>query len=125
AVNARLTAGELPADSAASASPAAFDEKVSWVRAAAGDRLADIELQMHCPFVSVTDDGDTLARNLAAAFGASPEEARDVPMTLIGTVPELCDTVEQRRDRWGFSYVIVPDDAMDAFAPVVARLAGT
>jgi probable F420-dependent oxidoreductase len=124
AVNATLTAGELTADSAASASPAAFDEKVSWVRAAAGDRLAHIELQMHCPFVSVTDDGDTLARNLAAAFGASPEEAREVPMTLIGTVPELCDTLEQRRARWGFSYVIVPDDAMDAFAPVVARLAG-
>ena len=79
---------------------------------------------MHCPFVSVTDDGDALARNLAAAFGASPEEAHDVPMTLIGTVPELCETLEQRRARWGFSYVIVPDDAMDAFAPVVARLAG-
>ena len=46
-------------------------------------------------------------------------------MTLIGTVDEICDTLERRRARWGFSYVIVPSDAMEAFAPVVARLTGT
>lgn len=27
-------------------------------------------------------------------------------------------------DRWGFTYIVVPDDAMEAFAPVVEQLAG-
>jgi hypothetical protein len=43
---------------------------------------------------------------------------------LLGTVDQLCETIEARRDRYGFSYWIVPDDAMEALAPVVARLAG-
>ena len=37
---------------------------------------------------------------------------------------ELCDLVEARRERYGFSYWIIPDDAMEPFGPVVARLAG-
>ena len=61
---------------------------------------------------------------MAPAFGISEDEALDVPLTLFGTVDEMCDTLEQRRARWGFTYWIVPDDAMEAFAPVVARLAG-
>jgi probable F420-dependent oxidoreductase len=125
AINATLAAGELDTASALSASPAAFDEKIEWVREAAGDRFDDIELQMHCPFVSVTDDGEETAAGLASIFGAAPDEARDVPFTLIGTIDEICDQIEKRRVRYGFSYVVVPSDAMEAFGPVVARLAGT
>jgi hypothetical protein len=44
---------------------------------------------------------------------------------LIGTVDELCERLSERRERWGFSNVVVPDHALHAFAPVVARLAGT
>ena len=95
------------------------------MRAAAGDRFDDIELQMHCPFVMVTDDGDSRAAEFAPLFGASPEEARDVPFTLIGTIDEICDQIERRRARYGFTYVIVPSDAMESFAPVVTRLSGT
>jgi hypothetical protein len=62
---------------------------------------------------------------MAAGFGLTAAEALDVPLVLIGTVDELCETVAARRERYGFTYWIVPDDAMEAFAPVVARLAGT
>ena len=35
-----------------------------------------------------------------------------------------CEELERRRERYGISYVTVGDNAIDAFAPVVARLAG-
>jgi probable F420-dependent oxidoreductase len=124
-VNATLTAGELGEDTAASAMPSAFDEKVGWVREAAGPRLDAIELQCHCPFVIVTDDRDAIGERMAGAFGLTAEEAIGVPLVLLGTVDQLCETIQERRARYGFTYWIVPDDAMDALAPVVARLAGT
>ena len=58
------------------------------------------------------------------ATASRAEEALDVPITLFGTVDELCDMIEARRDRYGFTYWVVPDSAMDDFAPVVDRLAG-
>ena len=44
---------------------------------------------------------------------------------LIGSVPEVCEKLEQRRSELGVSYVNVAQRSMEAFAPVVARLAGT
>jgi len=124
AVNATMTAGMLSTDVTATATPAAFDEKLAWVRAAASERLDDIELQCHVPFVTLTTDRSPIARGLSNAFGVSEEEALDVPLALIGTIDEMCDAIEQRRARWGFTYWIVPDDAMEVLAPVVERLGG-
>jgi probable F420-dependent oxidoreductase len=121
AVNATMGTA-LDAGVAATATPAAFDEKLAWVRAAAGDRFDSIELQCHVPFVMVTPDRDAVARGLGKAFGVSDDEALDVPLALIGTIDDICDAIERRRARWGFTYWIVPDDAMEGFAPVVERL---
>ncbi len=41
-----------------------------------------------------------------------------------GTVDEVCDTLIARREAWGVSYIVIGDDLFEAFAPVVARLAG-
>jgi probable F420-dependent oxidoreductase len=123
-VNATLTAGTLGAGVAESATPRAFDEKIGWIREAAEGRFDTIELQCHCPFVMVTDDAAAIAAQMASGFGLSPDDAREVPLSLFGTIDELCAMVEGRRERYGFTYWIVPDDAMEAFAPVVARLAG-
>jgi probable F420-dependent oxidoreductase len=125
AVNATMSSGVLDASAATTASPVAFDEKLAWVRSAGADRLDAIELQCHCPFVSVGDDGASTLRALASAFGCADDDAIDLPLCLAGTIDEICEAVERRRERWGFSYWVVPDDAMDAFAPVVERLAGT
>ena len=110
--------------SATSASPTVFDEKVKLVREEAGARADDIELQCHCAFVMITEDAASIAGSMASSFGVSADDALDVPLVLLGTVDELCDTVLRRRERYGFTYWVVPDDAMDAFAPVVTRLAG-
>ena len=124
AINATLNAGELGSQAASTATPAAFDEKVGWVREASGDRFADVELQCHCPVVMVTPDRDRIAAALGPAFGLPVTAALDVPLALAGTVDQLCDTIEERARRYGFSYWVVPDDAIDSFAPVVARLSG-
>ena len=44
---------------------------------------------------------------------------------MIGTVDEVCDKLVARREEWGVSYVVFGDENFEAFAPVVARLAGT
>jgi len=124
-----MTSGRLDASIAATASPHAFDEKLGWVReaAAACGRSDDIELQCHCAFVRVTtsaEDRDSMLAAMAPAFGSDTVDARDIPLTLIGSIDDLVETIRRRRDRWGFTYTVVPDDAMEAFAPVVARLAG-
>jgi probable F420-dependent oxidoreductase len=125
AVNATLRTGALSAEVAATATPDAFDEKLGWVRDAAGARLDDIELQCHCAFTKVTSDAPQTLESMAAAFGVSPREAPDVPLLLVGTIDELCDAILSRRERWGFTYWVIPDTAMESFAPVVDRLAGT
>jgi probable F420-dependent oxidoreductase len=122
-INATLTAGEVGPEAAASATPAAFAEKVGWVRDAAGERFDQLELQCHCAFVMVVDDRRAVAEAMAPGFGLTAE-ALEVPMVLVGTLDELADTVAARREQYGFTYWVVPDEAMDAFAPVVARLAG-
>jgi len=53
------------------------------------------------------------------------EEALDLPIVLLGTEDELCERLLERRERWGFSNIVVPGEAMEVFAPVVSRLAGT
>ena len=63
---------------------------------------------------------------------ASPvPQADDIlahPHCLIGSVDYICDELQRRRETYGISYIAVMDDGennmVDAFAPVVARLAG-
>jgi hypothetical protein len=43
---------------------------------------------------------------------------------LIGTEDKLIEDLHARRKRWGISYYVVFEPYLDAFARVVARLAG-
>jgi len=58
-------------------------------------------------------------------FEASPEDVLESPLTLIGSESEVVDRLERRRDRWGYSYTVIPGDKLADFAPIVARLTGT
>ena len=61
----------------------------------------------------------------ATMLGLPGEDALELPIVLIGTADELCERLLERRERWGFTNIVVPGEAMESFAPVVARLAGT
>ena len=102
----------------------ALRQKVEWVRAAAGDRFDALELHALIQAV-VVSDRRTAAEQLASRFSAPPELLLDSPYVLVGGVDEICETVRQRRERCGISYLTVFDRDLEAFAPVVERLAGT
>lgn len=97
-------------------------EKISWIERAAGDRFADIELEIGAYFTIVTDDATT-ASKMAAMFGLGADDFATHPHALIGSVDSIIDQLIDRRERYGISYVTFPASAMEAVAPIVARLA--
>jgi hypothetical protein len=54
----------------------------------------------------------------------TPAQAGEVPLVLVGTVNQLCETLQARREEYGFNYWVVHEVDVAAFAPVVERLAG-
>jgi len=102
----------------------AVDEKIAIVRAAAGDRIDDIELNIRAFLVNVTDDGAGARTRLAGMLGVGDDMLVSSPFALIGSPAELTERLLERREKWGFSYVIVGAEDVDKFAPVVAALAG-
>ncbi len=124
-INPNLRAGEIGRDAALDALKEQTDRKVQWVRDAAGGRIDDIEIQMRFFVTSVTDDRMGFAQALAPALGVEPEAALESGAVLVGSVDEIIDQLHRRREEWGLSYVVVGDDNVDEFAPIVAKLAGT
>jgi len=110
-----------PANITAGASAA----KVATVRAAAGARFADLELNVYVYAVVVTADRAGAAARLAADFALPAADLLASPHALIGTEDEIVADLRARRDRYGIAYLTVGDDLADALAPIVARLAGT
>jgi probable F420-dependent oxidoreductase len=125
-INANLRRGEAQhPDAAQSLSAAATDQKLDWVRSAAGPRFDDLEIQQYAGFVFFTDDRQSLAEAMAPAFDVTPEVALETPIALVGTAEQMIDDLTARRERWQMTYVVVDDAVADQFAPIVARLAGT
>ncbi len=124
-VNVNLRGGVIDATAGSDGTPERTDEKIAWIREAAGERMADIELQVRVHLTVVTDDRLATAEGLAAGFGMTVEQALGSPFALAGTVDQICEDLIARRQRWGFSYIGLGLEALDDMAPVVARLAGT
>lgn len=124
-ITANLRAGEVGTDAVADITPARFDEKLEWVRAAAGDRMDHIELNCLVMSTQVVDDRETAIAGTAAMFGFDRADADATPILLVGSTDQIAGQLEERRDRWGFSYVVVQGiDTAVALEPVIARLAG-
>lgn len=116
--------GMIGPDGVKSATAAATAEKIDWVRAEAGDRWFEIDIEIGAYFTFVGPDDGT-AEGMAAAFGISPDEMRTHPHALFGSVEEIVEELHRRRESFGINYVTVSEPALEAFAPVVAKLAGT
>ena len=54
--------------------PQAFDEKVRWIREAAGERFAELELNTLIQHVRVTDDRRQGAEEILAAYASWPPD---------------------------------------------------
>ncbi|NUR31165.1 MAG: TIGR03621 family F420-dependent LLM class oxidoreductase [Catenulispora sp.] len=97
-------------------------EKVAELRAVAGDRFDDIELNFNLSGVG-TDLPDFLRHQM----GVDPAELvrSGAPAILTGTPQEMADKLRRRRDELGISYIAVNGMFMEQLAPVVEMLAGT
>ncbi len=102
-------------------------DQVELVRKAAGDRFHDLEFATFSIRPVVTDATDLapIMHAFAAEYNTSPDVAATIPATLAGSVEALVERIQQQREELGLSYRIIGGSAMEAFAPVVARLAGT
>ena len=124
-VNPNLGAGYVGPEVAASAVGDRFRERIRWIRDAAGERFHHLELQCLTAMVVFTNDSEATYEQFAPMFGLTAEQARHVPIALAGTVSEMAETLRERREEYGFSYVVVHEPEMEEFAEVVALLAGT
>jgi probable F420-dependent oxidoreductase len=105
-------------------SAAQADERVAYIRAQAADRADDLELHVLVQMVVVTPDRRAAAARIAAEddLNLTTDQVLETPYLLIGTVPEIAAQLEERRDRFGFTYLTVHDPYMAALAPVIERL---
>jgi probable F420-dependent oxidoreductase len=125
-INPAVRSGAVDAESAADTSPDATDRKYRWLRDAAGDRFDDLEINALQYACVLSDDVRGTAEGLGALFGLSVEQTLENPHVFLGTVDSICESLHARRERWSMSYFVVQGaDAMEAAAPIVARLAGT
>lgn len=126
-INGTLTSGTIDQSTFASMTAEAVDEKVQIVTdaATAAGRADAIEMNIRAFIVMVTEDVDRALDTLAEFTGAPVDVIASSPFALVGPPAKLIDELQERRERWGFSYVIVGQNDVDAFAPVVAALAGT
>jgi probable F420-dependent oxidoreductase len=124
-INVNLRAGTGGAETAPNASPERTREKVAWVKEAAGARFADLELNALIGFVMITDDAAGVAGAMAPHFGISTDDALHIPLALLGTLDEMIEELQWRREEYGISYWSIESDSWEALGPVVSKLAGS
>ncbi len=116
--------GMIGPDGVQLSSEAETSKKIGWIKEGAGDRFADLELEIGAYFTFVMDDPSPVLGQFAQMFGLSEADMAKHPHALFGSVDAICDELERRRELHGISYITVGKDNMQSFAPVVERLAG-
>jgi probable F420-dependent oxidoreductase len=109
----------------------ATEEKIGWVRAAAGERFDQLTLNVYPSFwpVTVTDDLEGEAAKVVAALRGrsgvelTVPEVIDSPHIFIGSHARFVEKFTDLRDRLGISSFLVGE--LDQLGPVVEQLAGT
>ena len=124
-VNASVHSGEIDVAAAQDSLPERIDKKIDWVRQGAGERFDDLEINAWLAIADVTEAADEVAAGLAVAFESNPGDVLASPLSLIGSPGEIGRRLHERRERWGYSYIVIPGDKARDFAPIVGELTGT
>ena len=128
AITANLRAGEVGADAISDSMPEAYDAKLARVGEVLGARLDDTEINSLAMNTTITDDRDGALEFFAGMFGAPKEHVAQTPALIVGSVDEIVETLQERRDRWGFNYVVVQQNGgqgLERFNEVISTLAGS
>jgi len=114
-----FTGGGLPtADN-----PDPMAERVEFVRAAAGDRVEQLEFNLAITAVPTEASGvPDLSLTRAYFSDATDEQLLAMPTVLSGSPAEIADTLRAQRERYGTSYYTVQDFHGDYFAEVIRAL---
>jgi hypothetical protein len=123
-INFNNSSGAVGAESVRSSTADQTAAKIGWVREGAGDRLERLELEIAAYFVAVQGASGPTPADLADRLRLEPDQLAAFPHALTGSVEEICETLQYRREEYGLSYITVGSAVADAFAPVVERLAG-
>ena len=101
------------------------ERRYEYVRAAAGPRIGDLDIESSPYFVSLADDSEDAYQRIAAKTGMAIDVLRDHPNVLAGSATAIAETLQARRETLGVNYVTVQQTQAEKFAPIVARLTGT
>lgn len=123
-MNFNLSEGRMNAKMVRTGLASTTDEKIEWIREAAAERFDQVELGLTIFRASVTEERDAVAAAFAPMMELEPRDILELPHFLVGTIEQIVEDLEARRERFGVSHIVLPDDAADALAPVVERLAG-
>ncbi len=110
---------------------AATEEKIGWVREAAGDRFDQLSFNVYPSQwpITVTDDLRGEVRKVIDAVRErtgqemTEQEIIDSPHFFIGSVERFVEKFSELRERLGINSFLV--GSLDELGPVVERLAGT
>ncbi len=114
----------------------AVENKLRWIREAAGDRFDQIELNMTIRELHLVDDRQAAARAILERWRApgsrmarvaelSEDDILASPYFALGTEDQIVEQLVAARERWSFSYIQVEGRDIDAFAPIKERLTGS
>lgn len=101
-------------------------EKIGWIRQEAGARFDNLELSL-VGSVVISENRREAAERLVHARGwdgLSAEKVFEMPSIFIGSVDQIVEEMQGRRERYGISYYVVRDSSLEMVAPIVARVAG-
>jgi probable F420-dependent oxidoreductase len=90
-----------------------LEQKIAWIKEAAGERFADLELSQTIFDLEITDSGTALSSQVGWQIPKRPF-----------TTEQAVEHLLEERDRYGFSYLQVSAGQIENFAPVAARLTG-
>ncbi len=90
------------------------EEKIGWIREAAGERFEHLELAQSTFGIEVTDS----SKITTPAFQRIPVE------TQFMTTAQVVDFLLEQREQLGTSYIQIQERQLENFAPIVAQLRG-
>ena len=103
----------------------ALVDRVAVVRDAAGERFADLELNVFVADAGVVGGPQAIGATIGALLkSAGPALVGGSPYVLYGTIEQIRDRILARRERAGICSSGIPARAVEALAPLVGLLDG-
>ncbi len=104
--------------------PATIQQKLDWIRDAAGERFEQKQLSSTIFAVAVTERPEEATQAIAMRMKMTPQEVLQHLPVLIGSPQQIAETLLMRREKYGISSIDIIEPHIEAFAPVIPLLTG-